>query len=147
MECARKLLEKIIALQINADIISHNLIPMTQFRSHPQHSAVDAIATLVHWIQATRMTKNAGALLLFDISGFFDNINPTCTVQIFWDKGFPPNVCDWVASFLAAWTATLKGGGHTSEPFEIMSGTPQGSPLSPILSALYTTNLLKIAGS
>ena len=38
----------------------------------------------------------------------------------------------------------LKGGGHTSDSFEITSGTPQGSPLSPILSVMYTTNLLEM---
>jgi len=94
MECAGKLLEKIVASRMNADIATHDLIPMTQFGSRPQHSTVDAIATLVHRIQATRMTKNIGALLLFDISGFFDNINPACTVQLFRNKGFPPSVCD-----------------------------------------------------
>jgi len=53
-------------------------------------------------------------------------------------------MCAWVESFLSARTATLRGGGHVSQPFEITSGTPQGSPLSPILSAMYTANLLEM---
>jgi hypothetical protein len=85
-----------------------------------------------------------GALLLFDISGFFDNINPTRAIQIFRDKGFPSGMCTWVESFLSVRKATLRGGGHESQPFEITSGTPQGSPLSPILSAMYTANLLEM---
>ena len=147
MECAGKLLEKIVAKRINNDIQTHDLLPMTQFGSRPYHSAVDAVAVLVHRIQATRAAKRAGALLLFDISGFFDNINPTRATQIFRDKGFPPGMCAWVASFLSARTATLRGGGHVSDPFEITSGTPQGSPLSPILSAMYTANLLEMTST
>jgi hypothetical protein len=69
-------LEKIVANRINADILNHDILPSTQFGSRPHHNAVDAVATLVHRIQATRAANCAGALLLFDISGFFDNLNP-----------------------------------------------------------------------
>jgi hypothetical protein len=41
--------------------------------------------------------------------------------------------------------ATLKIGDYMSEPFPITHGTLQGSPLSPILSMLYTANLLHSA--
>ena len=88
-----------------------------------------------------------GALLLFNISGFFDNVNPVRAVQIFRDKGFPPGICAWTESFLSSRTTMLRGGGHISESFEITSGTPQGSPLSPILSAMYTTNLLEMTST
>jgi hypothetical protein len=99
MECAGKLLEKIVAKRVNDDIQAHNLLPMTQFGSCPHHSAVDAAAILVHRIQATQAAKRASALLLFDISGFFDNVNPAHTVQIFRDKGFPDGTCSWIQSF------------------------------------------------
>jgi hypothetical protein len=56
-------------------------------------------------------------------------------------------MCAWMESFLSARTATLRGGGHVSESFEVTSRTPQGSPLSPILSAMYTTNLLEITST
>jgi hypothetical protein len=39
--------------------------------------------------------------------------------------------------------AILKIGDYTSETFNITHGTPQGSPLSLILSMIYTANLLK----
>jgi hypothetical protein len=35
----------------------------------------------------------AGALLLFNILGFFDNLNPERMVQLFHDKGFPLGIC------------------------------------------------------
>jgi hypothetical protein len=101
--------------------------------------------TLVHQIQATHEANHTGALLLFDISGFFDHINPDCTTQLFRNKGFPPEVCAWVASFLTTRTATLRGGDYVSKQFKIDKGTPQGSPLSPILSAIYTSRLLDLA--
>jgi len=118
---------------------------MSQFGSRPHHNAIDTVATLVHKIQATRQTGNAGALLLFDISGFFDNVNPERATQVFRQKGFPDNVCRWTQSFLTGRSVSLKIGSTLSEPCEVHNGTPQGSPLSPILSALYTASLLDLA--
>jgi hypothetical protein len=145
LECIAKLLEKIVAKRVNADIISADLLPMSQFGSRPKHNAIDAVATLVHKIQATRQTGNVGALLLFDISGFFDNVNPERATQVFCQKGFPDNVCRWTQSFLTGRKVSLKVGSTLSEPCEVHNGTPQGSPLSPILSALYTASLLDLA--
>jgi hypothetical protein len=90
-----------------------------------------------------RATGHAGALLLFDISGFFDNINPGRAIHILHNKGFPTNVCDWAMSFLTGRTASLKIGTYESSPFPILNRMPQGSPLSPILSTLYTSSLIE----
>ncbi len=73
---------------------------MIQFGSRPHHTATNVVAVLVHCIQATHTTDNAGALLLFNISGFYNNLHPGCLTQVIRDKGFSPKVCDWVLSFL-----------------------------------------------
>jgi hypothetical protein len=143
MECIGKLLEKIVAKRINADIEHFNLLPMSQFGSRPHHSTINTVATLVHKIQGMRATRHAGTLLLFDILGFFNNINPGRAVHILHNKGFPTNVCDWALSFLTGCTASLKIGTYESSPFPILNGMPQGSPLSPILSVLYTSSLIE----
>jgi hypothetical protein len=145
LEYTAKLLEKIVAKRVNANIISTNLLSMSQFSSRPHHNAIDAVATLVYRIQATRATGNTGALLLFDISGFFDNINPERVTHVFRLKGFPEHICAWVLSFLTGRRVSLKMGTAISDPCDVHNGTPQGSPLSPILSALYTGSLLDLA--
>jgi hypothetical protein len=53
LECVGKVLEKIVACQINTDIESFGILPMTQFGSWPHYNAIDAVVTLVHHIQAT----------------------------------------------------------------------------------------------
>jgi hypothetical protein len=145
MECISKLLEKIIAKQINTDIEAFNLLPMTQFRSRPHYNTIDTITCLIHKIQGTIKMGHTGALILFDISGFFDNINPQCTIAILHNKGFSPMACEWALFFLMGREASIRIGDYTSKLFPILGGTPQGSPLSPILLALYTSSLLEMA--
>jgi hypothetical protein len=38
----------------------------------------------------------AKALLLFNISRFFNNLNPESTAQLFYNQGFPLGICKWV---------------------------------------------------
>jgi hypothetical protein len=94
MECTSKLLEKIITKCFNNNILCYNLLPMTQFGSHPHHNTIDTVACLIHKIQGTLSTRHAIALLLFDISRFFNNVNPDHTVVILHNLSFPTNVCD-----------------------------------------------------
>jgi hypothetical protein len=108
MECTSKLLKKIVTKRFNSDIQGFNLLSMSQFGSQPHHNAIDAVACLVYQIQGTLVTGHVGALLLFDISGFFDNINPLRTHSILHNKGFPPNVCEWTLSFLTGREASIK---------------------------------------
>ena len=97
---------------------------MTQFGSRPKHNAIDAVASLVHKIQSTVATGHAGALLLFDISGFFDNVNPLRATKILRNKGFPPSICAWTLSFLTGRKAAIRMGNYVSEPFPVLNGTP-----------------------
>ena len=142
LECLGKLLEKIVAKLIYRDMSNHGLVPTTQFGGRNASSTLDAGLTLLHDIQAAHQSGLKAGMLLFDIQGFFDNINHNRLTQTFVDLGFAPELVRWCGSFLEDRTVRLKFNGQTSDPFDFEVGTPQGSPVSPVLSIIYTAPLL-----
>ncbi len=120
----------------------HDLIPTTQFGGRNASSTLDAGLTLLHDIQSAHQTGLKAGILLFDIQGYFDNINHERLVKIFTDLGFTPELVSWCRSFLKDRTVRLKFNNKTSDSFDFTVGTPQGSPVSPVLSTIYTSPLL-----
>ena len=145
LECCGKLLEKLIAKRVLHDLNTFNILPPSQFGSRDGHCAVDAALALAHTAQQGIHTGNPTAVILFDIQGFYDNIQRKRVVHLFKLMGFPPSVVGWVQSFLSNRSITLAFNGWQGTPFEVSVGSPQGSPLSSILSAIYTAPLLRTA--
>jgi hypothetical protein len=142
LECLSKLLEKVVAKRILHDIGLLNLVPTNQFGARPHSSAIHAGIALTHDIAVTHAQGGCCASIQFDIQGFFDNINHDRLVHTFRRLGFAENLCGWLSSFLSGRTVQLRFNAQTSDPIDISIGAPQGSPVSPILSIVYTADLL-----
>jgi ribonuclease HI len=142
LECLGKLLEKVVAKLLYRDMDKHQIVPTTQFGGRNVSSTLDAGLALLHDIQSAQQAGLQCGILLFDIQGFFDNINHERLVQVLEDLGFAPEIVRWCRSFLQGRTVRLRFNGRTSDPFDFPVGTPQGSPISPVLSIIYTAPLL-----
>jgi Reverse transcriptase (RNA-dependent DNA polymerase) len=145
LECLGKLLEKIISTRILFDINFYELVPTTQFGGRNASSTVDAGLCLQHDIRTAHASGLVCASLLFDISGFFDNINHHRLVAVFRAMGFPPELVGWLKSFLTDRHVKLKFNGFSSAPYDLKVGTPQGSPISPVLSIIFASPILHLA--
>ena len=144
LECCGKLLEKIIAKRILLDAARFHLLPVKQFGSRDYHTASDAVLSATHTIQTCVKSGRVAGLLLFDIQGFFDNLHVDRLVHVFSLLGFSACLCDWVRSFLTDRRITLTFNGEPLPEVVLNHGTPQGSPMSPILSAIYILPLLRL---
>jgi hypothetical protein len=145
LECLGKLLEKVVARHLTYDITMLSLIPFTQFGTCPHSSTIDAGLCLTHDIEMAHSLWSICGTLLFDIQGFFDNVNHAWLVALVKSLGFPTELTNWISSFLSNRTIQLWFNNFTSEDIDLELGTPQGSPISPILSIIYTSPLLHLA--
>jgi hypothetical protein len=75
LETMSKLLEKAVAKRMQHDIVKHELIHANQFGGRAHSSCLDAGLTLIHDIQDAHRRGLKVGILLFDMRGFFDNVN------------------------------------------------------------------------
>jgi hypothetical protein len=146
LENLSKLLEKAVAKRFQHDIVAHELIPTNQFGGRTHSSCLDAGITLIHDVQTAHANGLKVGILLFDVRGFFDNVNHARLVALIRNMGFHPNLAQWTTAFLANRKVRLRFNNITSDQREQPVGVPQGSPLSPVLSITYTSPLLAKMG-
>ncbi len=142
LECMGKLLEKIISSHLLYDINKYELIPSSQFGGRNASSTVNVGLTLQHDIHMAHASGLVCGMLLFNISGFFNNINHHHLVTIFKAMGFLPQLVSWLKSFLTDCHVSLRFNNYNSDPYNLLIGTPQGSPISLVLSTIFATPIL-----
>ena len=145
LECFGKVLEKIVANHFMSDSNLHNILPWSQFGSRPHHSATDACTLLRYKASTTINSGRIGGTMLFDISRFFDHLNLSFTARVLHHLGIDDHTIAWVTDFMSRRQVSMSFNNYTTDTLEPALGTPQGSPLSPILSALVTGPVLRLA--
>ena len=112
----------------------HALVPINQFRGCNSSSMLDMGLMLLHNIQSAQQARLKTGLLLFDVQGFFDNINHNRLTLIFKNLRFALKLVQWCKSFLKDRLVRLCFNGQNSDPFDFIIGIPQGSLISPAFS-------------
>jgi hypothetical protein len=139
LECLSKLMEKMVATRMQHDAVLHQLIPDTQFGGIITRGTNDAGIQLVHDVQTAFARKETLAVVAFDIKGFFDYVDHARMAYTLEIQGYPPQLVKWVLAFLTDRSYVMSIAGHASDTRQFPGrSVPQGSPLSPILSASYT---------
>jgi hypothetical protein len=142
LETMSKLLEKAIAKRMQHDIVKYKLIHANQFGGRAHSSCMDAGLALIHDVQDAHRRGLKVGILLFNVRGFFNNVNHGRMTAILENLGYPPELVRWSAAFLRDRKVRLSFNNVISEERGQPIGVPQGSPLSPVYSITYTSSLL-----
>jgi hypothetical protein len=148
--CLGKMLERVLTNRYNAIVIEHGLLPDTQFsapgRSCPQ--ALELLRGIVHraWCPGQHLSGNRRyvSIMILDMTGAFNRVTHVKLLEILRSMGIPTWLVNITESFLSCRSTKLALPGHLSRVFYVNIGVPQGSPLSPILFALFTAGLLRL---
>ncbi|CAF3561056.1 unnamed protein product [Rotaria sp. Silwood1] len=84
--------------------------------------------------------RRHAAVILFDIKAAFDSVWHDGLIYKLNELRLPQYLTNYLISFLQNRTAAIEIENILSRPFNLNSGTPQGSPLSPLLYIIYTAD-------
>ena len=136
-----KILERIINSRLSCVARAISLLNPHQCGSLAGLSASDAVSTLTHEVKTLQMAGRKVSTLFLNIKGGFDNVNPSTLCGILRAKGVNPYLVSWTKYFLTGRSCRLLYQGSPRVFAPVSVGTPQGSPVSPLLFVIYVSRL------
>ena len=116
------------------------ILPTHQAGFRPGKSSIYNAIRLERFANQALERRRQAAVIFFDIKAAFDSVWHDGLIYKFYDMKLPDYLLRYIVSFLNRRTACIEIENTLSAPFILKSGTPQGSPLSPLLYILYTSD-------
>jgi ribonuclease HI len=141
LNCMGKVVEKLVAEAIAEHCEATGALHQGQMGGRRRRSAVDAVACLIQDVHLGWGQKKLAAALFLDVKGAFDHVDPARLTRRMGELGIDGDLIRWTQSFLTGRRVRLVIDGHQGMEYSIRSGVPQGSPVSPILFAIYLSGI------
>ena len=134
---ASKLVETVVAKQLQYYLFSNDLFPISQSPYRPNHSTETALFKVTNDILLNMNDQHVTLLLLLDLSAAFDAVDhETLLHRLQFTFGVNGKVLSWFSSYLSGRSQQIAINDTLSAEFELHCGVPQVSWLGPLLFTL-----------
>jgi len=141
LQTLSKVLERVTASRLSLQARHVGLLHPHQTGSLPGLSTFNTTSTLTHEVRLLHRLGYKVSSLFLDIKGSFNNIDPGQLTSALWAQGAHKYLVAWVGSFPTNRMCKLLFLGSPGIFSLVAVGTPQGSPISPLLFVLYVSPL------
>jgi hypothetical protein len=143
-----KIIEKVMAARIAShlepsSVLSSLFFDDEQYGFRACRSCDQASAQLTEKIRTAKGCGKVASVAFLDIAGAYDTVLPSRLIKAMIDLKLPHDVVKWTLSFLTNRSTTFSVE-DVSREFQLSIGLPQGSPLSPVLYAIYNKPAIEI---
>ena len=140
-----KVIEKTVALQVQAYLNDNQLLPSFQSAYRQYHSTETALLKVTNDILMTIDSRRDAILILLDLSAAFDTLDHNILIKRLNSYfGFSGSVLQWFSSYIKDRGQSVVIGDVISSPQKLDYGIPQGSIVGPLLFTLYTAPLQQV---
>lgn len=136
-----KILERVIYTRLNDFVNGKAAIKPEQFGFREEHSTIQQIKRIINIINAKKDCRNSTGMVLLDMEKAFNSVWHNGVIYKLHKIGTPIYLIKLIASFLKDRSFTVSVGGQQSSPRTIPAGLAQGSIISPLLYAVYTSDI------
>lgn len=143
LSCLGKLLEKIMKKRLAQELEEKGLLPQHQAGFRAGKNTLYNIVRIERFAKQMIEAKTPAAAIFFDIKAAFDSVWHNGLIYKLDNLRIQPNIVKYLIEFLGKRTACIELENILSKEFKLGSGTPQGSPLSPLLYIIYTSESTK----
>lgn len=142
LSCISKGLERIIARRIAWTALTSGLLSPQHGGALPKRSAMDLVAAFTHDVESAMAAGLQVTMITMDVQGAFDALLAKRLLARMTKQGWPLPLLKLVQSFLTDRKVRVRLEKSTTGYHNVECGTPQGSPLSPVLYMLYLAELI-----
>ncbi len=136
-----KVFERLLHTKLSFVLAEKSTINAKQFGFREGHSTVHQIKRLVNIINDNKIKRKSTGMVLLDIEKAFDSVWHDGLIFKLHKIGIPLFLIKLISSFLTDRSFSVCVNGKQSTQRHIPAGLPQGSVLSPLLYAVFTSDL------
>jgi len=141
--CMGKVVEKVVAELLSDEPERGELLSDGKCVSSRGRSAIDAAAIMVDRAHAAWKGGHIEGVLLMDIKAAFPSVAKRRLVNLMKVRQMDGDLIRWTGSILSERPVEMIIEGNAIERHPVEAGVTQGSPVSPILLAIYTSGVIK----
>ena len=142
LPCLGKVFERLITGRLSGLLEAQGLLPEGHMGGRKTRGTETALLALTDFVRKRRAENKWVLGLFLDVQGAFNNVSKSALVHRLKTKRTPVKLVQWIESFLSNRSSSFKINSFTSTSFNIDTGIPQGSPISPLLYIIYNSDLL-----
>lgn len=146
LSCLGKGFERIIARRLAWTAMTEGILSPQHTGALPKRSAMDLVTAFKHDVERAFARGKCVTMVTMDVQGAFDALLVNRLLHRMKAQGWATEVLQLTRSFLTDRRVRVRLGKSITPNYTVQCGTPQGSPLSPVLYTLYLAELIKAGG-